>query len=85
MQQRNRNGRHSVYLGSAALLLAAACARSSQGVGRQHNGMVFISAQRVIVGTSDQQRGELAERFNCHRTWLGDDLPQRCRRDLGLE
>ena len=40
-------------------------------------GMVLISARTATVGTCDAERVELGERFNCHPTWLGDDLPKR--------
>lgn len=45
--------------------------------GTQKNGMCWIPAGRVTVGTSAVQRSELARRFGCHATWLGDDLPER--------
>lgn len=48
-----------------------------EAVGDSKHGMVLIPAQRVVVGTSERQRQELAERFDCHPTWLGDDLSQR--------
>ncbi len=42
----------------------------------QQDPMVLIPAGRLTVGTSRPQRARLAERFGCHPTWLGDDLPQ---------
>ena len=39
-------------------------------------GMVLISPRKTTVGTADAERAELGERFNCHPTWLGDDLPR---------
>jgi len=39
--------------------------------------MMFVPARQVTVGTSKEERAELAERFDCHPTWLNDDLPQR--------
>ncbi len=56
-------------------LVAAACVQK-EAVGDSRNGMVLIPARRVVVGSSEQQRQELAKRFDCHPTWLGDDLPQ---------
>ena len=41
-----------------------------------HHGMVLIPTRKTIVGTNVAQREELARRFDCHPTWLGDDLPQ---------
>jgi len=38
--------------------------------------MVLLPARKAIVGTNTSQRGELAKRFDCHPTWLGDDLPR---------
>ncbi len=46
-------------------------------IGDSQHGMMLIPAQRVVVGTSEQQRHELAGRFDCHPTWLGDDLLPR--------
>ncbi|MHC4398416.1 MAG: SUMF1/EgtB/PvdO family nonheme iron enzyme, partial [Planctomycetota bacterium] len=40
-------------------------------------GMVLVAARRVTVGTGEAERKEIAGRFDCHPTWLGDDLPQR--------
>ncbi|HUV67014.1 MAG TPA: SUMF1/EgtB/PvdO family nonheme iron enzyme [Sedimentisphaerales bacterium] len=42
----------------------------------QQNGMVLISARRVIVGTSQAERQELAKRYDFHPSWLNDDLPR---------
>lgn len=43
----------------------------------EQGGMVLITARRVTVGTSETERKEIAERFDCHPTWLGDDLSRR--------
>ena len=40
------------------------------------NGMVLVPVRRLLVGTSDAERKELARQFDCHPTWLNDDLPQ---------
>jgi len=42
----------------------------------QH-GMVLVAAGRWPVGTSDRERAEVGRRFDCHPTWLGDDLRSR--------
>lgn len=57
-------------------LLLTVCLPPCELIGEQYDGMVRIPAQRVIVGTSDQERQELAKRFDCHPTRLGDDLPR---------
>lgn len=53
------------------------------GVGRnigtaaeEQNGMILVPAGRWTVGTSMSERAELGKRFDCHPTWLGDDLPR---------
>lgn len=38
--------------------------------------MILIPTRKAMVGTSAAQREESARRFDCHPTWLGDDLPQ---------
>ena len=38
--------------------------------------MVLVPVRRLLVGTSDAERKELARQFDCHPTWLNDDLPQ---------
>lgn len=45
--------------------------------GEERHGMVLVAARRVTLGTSETERKEIAARFDCHPTWLGDDLPQR--------
>jgi formylglycine-generating enzyme required for sulfatase activity/acetyl esterase/lipase len=47
-----------------------------KAVAEEQNGMVLITARRVIVGTSQEERQELARRYDCHPTWLNDDLPR---------
>ena len=61
----------------ALIALAAVCwPQPGSAVGRLQNGMVFVPARRATVGTSISERAELAKRFDCHPTWLGDDLPK---------
>jgi len=48
------------------------CAGSAM---KQQNGMVLIPACEATVGTSGEERAKLAQRFDCHPTWLNDDLP----------
>ena len=74
---RQSPGRESAW-GRLALaaLLAAACLAPAAAAGRQENGMILIPACRSTVGTSAAERAELAKRFDCHPTWLSDDLPQ---------
>ena len=57
----------SILLGLVQVALAPASER---------DGMVLVAARRVTVGTSEAERREIAERFDCHPTWLGDDLPR---------
>ena len=42
----------------------------------EEHKMVLVPAQRVVVGNSAAERQELARRFDCHPTWLNDDLPK---------
>jgi len=42
----------------------------------ERNGMVLVPVRRLLVGTGDAERKELARQFDCHPTWLNDDLPQ---------
>ncbi|MBM4042624.1 MAG: formylglycine-generating enzyme family protein, partial [Planctomycetes bacterium] len=44
---------------------------------KEQNGMVLIPAAETTVGTTIEQRAQLAKRFACHPTWLNDDLPAR--------
>ena len=66
---------------SAALLCSTlvmlACAHHGRAIAEERSSMVLIPAGRVTVGTSEAERAELAKRFDCHPTWLGDDLPKR--------
>ena len=39
--------------------------------------MILIPARRVVVGTSNAECEALAKQFDCHPSWLSDDLPQR--------
>jgi formylglycine-generating enzyme required for sulfatase activity len=56
----------------AAVIVAVSCCSSMHG--EERNGMLLIPACKAVVGTSAAQREELAKRFDCHPTWLGDDL-----------
>ena len=40
----------------------------------EKTGMVLVPARWIVVGTSNAQRQDLAKRFDCHPTWLNDDL-----------
>jgi formylglycine-generating enzyme required for sulfatase activity len=42
----------------------------------EQNGMVRVAARRLVVGTSAAERNALAQRFDCHPTWLNDDNPR---------
>lgn len=44
---------------------------------RERHGMVFVPGHELTVGTSPETRVALAERFDCHPTWLDDDLSGR--------
>ncbi len=64
----------AVLLCLSFVLLAAG---SNPGVAaEEQNGMIFVPAGRWTVGTSVPERAELGKRFDCHPTWLGDDLPR---------
>jgi len=39
--------------------------------------MVLVPACEARVGTSVEERAKLAKRFDCHPTWLNDDLAKR--------
>ena len=56
----------------ATVIVAVSCCSSV--LGEERNGMLLIPARKAVVGTSAAQREELAKRFDCHPTWLGDDL-----------
>lgn len=49
---------------------------SEKGVKEEH-GMVLIPSGEFVVGTTSQMRADLARRFQCHPTWLNDDLPRQ--------
>jgi formylglycine-generating enzyme required for sulfatase activity len=65
----------TLSLFSVIVLLNAADHRSA--VATERNGMLRISPGTRRIGTSPAEREELARRFDCHPTWLGDDLAQR--------
>jgi len=41
------------------------------------HGMVFIPQKTALVGTSVDERVDLARTYHCHPTWLNDDLDKR--------
>ncbi len=49
----------------------------SKKAAREQGGMVLIPGGEVVVGTTPETRAALAGRFNCHPTWLNDDLPHQ--------
>jgi formylglycine-generating enzyme required for sulfatase activity len=57
-------------------LIVLAAASSAPVAAEEQQGMILIPAARWTVGTSESERGKLARRFDCHPTWLGDDLPR---------
>ena len=60
-----------------ALLVVPLCVTLGgvvEGGTEERRGMVSVTARHVTVGTSEAERKEIAERFDCHPTWLGDDL-----------
>jgi len=42
---------------------------------KEQNGMNLIPEGKFHLGTTDEQRAELAQKFGCHPTWLNDDQP----------
>ncbi len=61
----------------AVLLTGLMPAQAADATPQEQNGMILVPARRLVVGTSEQERQELARRFDCHPTWLNDDLPRR--------
>lgn len=43
---------------------------------KELHGMILVPEGRWTVGTNSREREALAARFDCHPTWLGDDLPK---------
>jgi len=73
MNQRDGVGPNRLLAASfAAVTVAASCCWSA--LAQERNGMVLIPSRKGVVGTSTAQREELAKRFDCHPTWLGDDI-----------
>jgi formylglycine-generating enzyme required for sulfatase activity len=60
----------------ALSLIVLAAASSAKTSAEEQDGMILVSAGRGTVGTSESERAEVAKRFDCHPTWLGDDLPR---------
>lgn len=71
-----RDQRPLLGLGLILVLTILTQMRIATAVAEQRNGMILVSARKVIVGTSDTEQQELARRFDCHPTWLSDDLPR---------
>jgi len=76
MTQQSDNGQSFRRCITLIALLATSWPQVCSAVERRQNGMVFVPASRATVGTSTSERAELAKRFDCHPTWLGDDLPK---------
>jgi formylglycine-generating enzyme required for sulfatase activity len=47
-----------------------------QSSAEEQNVMILIPSRRATVGTRLAERKRLAERFDCHPSWLNDDLPE---------
>lgn len=73
MNQQNTVGSKRPLTASLATVIVAVSCCSSV-LGEERNGMLLIPARKAVVGTSAAQREALAKRFDCHPTWLGDDL-----------
>ncbi len=67
--------RSGLPLPLSLILLAAAC--DAVPAAEEPSAMILVPAGTCVVGTSQSQRTELARRYDCHPTWLGDDLPHR--------
>ena len=57
-------------------LIALTAATSAPAAAEEQQGMFLIPTARRTVGTSESERFKLARRFDCHPTWLNDDLPR---------
>ena len=68
----NRSWRLATMASMLLVLVQVALADAEE-----QGDMVLVAARRVTVGTSEAERKEIARRFDCHPTWLGDDLPRR--------
>ncbi len=68
-----KRSQHPTCSVTLALIVLAAAWNTSTGADEQ-NGMILVPAGRWTVGTSVSERAELGKRFDCHPTWLGDDL-----------
>jgi formylglycine-generating enzyme required for sulfatase activity len=62
---------------SWTLLIVTTFGQPGKAVAEEQNGMILIPTRKVIVGTSEEERRALAKRYDCHPTWLGDELPRR--------
>ena len=52
------------------------CSWVCEGAMGEQNGMVWVPPGERTVGTSPEERAALGKRFDCHPTWLNDDLPK---------
>jgi len=69
----------SVVLVSCIGLFARPTAAADSPAGApasELHGMILVPEGRWTVGTDSAERRALAARFDCHPTWLGDDLPK---------
>lgn len=78
----SRGFRRSLHF-AVALGLALGLARistagdvQSPGLAKELHGMILVPEGCWTVGTDPAERAALAARFDCHPTWLGDDLPK---------
>jgi formylglycine-generating enzyme required for sulfatase activity len=55
----------------------AGSADRSKAAVKEEKGMVLIPAGDVVLGTTPEERADLAGRFACHPTWLNDELPRQ--------
>ena len=60
-----------------AVVLALTAGPAMSKAIREQNSMVLVPPGEWVVGTTTKVRAALAKRFDCHPTWLGDDLRRR--------
>ena len=77
MKRISCNWRRSLMRDLLALLIVTMLGQLGKAVAEEQNGMILIPTRKVIVGTSDEERRALAKRYDCHPTWLSDELPRR--------
>jgi formylglycine-generating enzyme required for sulfatase activity len=71
------NSRRALQCELLALLIVTMLGQPGKAVAEEQNGMILIPTRKVIVGTSDEERRALAKQYDCHPTWLSDELPRR--------